>query len=94
MAAAVAEAGREGIASRRNPGPRLDANIYRDTAADSLRTLPDNLLDALRALEGNAVLREGLGAAFTDSYIKLKRAEWRDYARFVSPWERQHTLDC
>ncbi|HVU86145.1 MAG TPA: type III glutamate--ammonia ligase [Pirellulales bacterium] len=95
MAAAVAEAGREGIAARRNPGPVLDANIYRDAAAvTSLRTLPDNLLDALRALESNTVLREGLGATFTDSYLKLKRAEWRDYARFVSPWERQHTLDC
>ena len=30
MAAVVAEAGYEGIASRRDPGPRLDANIYRD----------------------------------------------------------------
>lgn len=94
MAAAVAEAGREGIISRRHPGPRLDANIYRDPAAALLRTLPDNLFDALRAFEANQVLREGLGTAFTDSYIKLKRAEWRDYARYVSPWERQHTLDC
>ncbi|HEY4311314.1 MAG TPA: type III glutamate--ammonia ligase [Pirellulales bacterium] len=95
MAAAVAESGYDGIANRRDPGPRLDANIYRDAAtAATLPMLPDNLLDALRALESNEILREGLGAKFTDSFVKLKRAEWRDYARFVSPWERQHTLDC
>ena len=61
MAAAVAEAGYDGIAERRHPGPPLDANIYRDAdTAASLRTLPDNMLDALRALEANTVLREGL----------------------------------
>jgi glutamate---methylamine ligase len=95
MAAAIAEAGQDGIAQRRDPGRPLDTNVYRDPqSSDQVRHLPDNLLDALRALEQNSVLREGLGSSFTDSFLKLKRAQWRDYTRFVSPWEVEHTLDC
>jgi glutamate---methylamine ligase len=95
MAAAIAEAGQDGIAQRRDPGRPLDTNAYRDPhSSEQARTLPDNLLDALRALEQNPVLREGLGSSFTDSFLKLKRAQWRDYTRFVSPWEVEHTLDC
>lgn len=95
LAAGIVEAGLDGISQRRDPGNRCDANIYRDmVAAESLRTLPDNMLDALRAFAASAVLRDGLGTAFCDSFLKLKRAEWRDYASHVCPWELEHTLDC
>jgi glutamine synthetase len=95
LAAGIAEAAYDGIINRRDPGQRLDANIYLDAAsAETLRRLPDNLLDALRAFEASPVFREGLGARFMDSYVKLKRAEWREYTRHVSPWELEHTLDC
>jgi glutamine synthetase type III len=95
LAAAIAEAGHDGIVNRRDPGKRLDTDIYRDaTACEALRKLPDNLLDALRAFEQNPVMEEGLGAAFKRSFLKLKLAEWREHARHVSPWELEHTLDC
>ena len=57
------------------------------------RKLPLNLLDALRVLEGSTVLGKRLGA-LVPSYLKLKREEWNAYARNLSPWEREHTLDC
>jgi len=95
LPAVIAETGHDGIVNRRDPGPRLGANIYRDAASsDTLPRLPDNLLDALRALEQSSVLREGMGSAFTDAFLKLKRAEWREYTSHVSPWEVEHTLDC
>lgn len=95
LAAAVLEAGLDGIEHRRDPGPPLEFNAYQDRSlAESLRRLPDNLLDALRALERNEVLRAGLGVEFTRAYLKLKHAEWRDYASFVSGWEMERTLDC
>ena len=95
MAAAVLEAGLDGIDHRRDPGPRLDVNVYQDPhRMESLRQLPDNLQDALRAFETNPVLTAGLGEEFTTAYLKLKRAEWRDYASHVSAWELSHTLDC
>jgi glutamine synthetase len=40
------------------------------------------------------VLKAGLGEALVSSYAKLKHLEWRSYAAAISPWERDHTLDC
>lgn len=95
MAAALLEAGLDGIDNHRDPGPPLDMNAYlHPHRIESLRQLPDNLQDALRALESNAILTAGLGEEFTSAYLKLKRAEWRDYANHVSAWELSHTLDC
>ncbi len=57
-------------------------------------TLPLNLLDALRTLAGNRALRDVLGAAFVDSFVKLKMKEWNAYLRHFTRWEHEHTLDC
>lgn len=94
MPAAALAAGLDGIASKRDPGPRLDINMYTDghTVADA-KKLPLNLLDALRALEGSSVLSEALGP-LVPAYLKLKHGEWNDYARHLTQWERDTTLDC
>ena len=86
----------DGIAGARHPGPPLDLNMYAEAhkAPAGLRRLPLNLLDALRRLDGSAVMRAGLGAAFVDSYVKLKMGEWNDYAHHLTEWERANTLDC
>jgi glutamine synthetase len=95
LPAALLAAGLDGIENKRDPGPRLDVNMYADghTVKD-VRRLPLNLLDALRALDSSPVLRAGLGADLVDAYLKLKHAEWTDYARHLTDWERSHTLDC
>ena len=94
-AAAILETGLDGIDEKRDPGPRLEINAYQDRSKlEGLRHLPDNLFDALRALETNTVLTTRLGAEFTRSYLKLKRAEWRDYSSHVSTWEFARTIDC
>ena len=94
LAAATLAAGLDGIANGRDPGPRLDINMYTDghTIADA-KKLPLNLLDALRALESSMVLQDGLGAV-VPAYLKLKHNEWNDYARHLTQWERDMTLDC
>ena len=56
--------------------------------------LPLNMLDALRQLDGNKVIRAGLGDELIDSYIKLKQNEWNSYASSLTDWERANTLDC
>lgn len=94
MPAAVLAAGLDGMANTRDPGKRLDINMYTEGhLAGPVKTLPLNLLDALRALEGSSVLGEALGA-FVPAYLKLKTAEWNDYCRHLSQWERTATLDC
>jgi glutamine synthetase len=94
MQAAILAAGLDGIASKRDPGKRLDINMYTEghTVGD-VKRLPLNMLDALRALEGSEVLARELGA-FVPAYAKLKHQEWNDYARHLTQWERDATLDC
>ena len=58
-----------------------------------IKRLPLNLLDAIRLTRKSRTLREALGAGFVDSYCKLKLAEWDSYARHLTQWERDHTLD-
>ena len=92
--AGILAAGLDGIRQQRDPGQRLDINMYTDGHnVEGVKRLPLNLLDALRALEASPVLNEALGA-FVPSYLKLKRQEWDDYCRHLTQWERDTTLDC
>jgi len=95
LPAALLAAGLDGLANKSDPGPRLDLDMYVTGAeATGARRLPLNLLDAIRAFEANATLRGALGEEFSAAYSKLKRAEWDSYARHLSVWEHDHTLDC
>jgi glutamine synthetase len=95
LQAAILVAGLDGIDTGADPGPRLDIDMYAEGhAVPGARRLPLNLLDALRALDASAVLRAGLGDAVIDSFHRLKRAEWDDYTRHLTQWERDATLDC
>jgi glutamate---methylamine ligase len=92
---AVLVAGLDGIKNRRDPGKRLDINMYTEgDKAKNAKKLPLNLLDALRALERSKELTAGLGDATVASYLKLKHADWNEYCRHLTDWERQSTLDC
>jgi glutamine synthetase len=94
MPATVLAAGLDGVQNQRDPGKRLDINMYTDGhKVRGAKKLPLNLLDALRALEKSSVLRNALGAPFIDGYIKLKTEEWNAYSRHLTQWERDNTLD-
>ncbi len=58
------------------------------------KLLPLNLLDALRAFEKSPILADAFGAEFVTAYSKLKHQEWNAYARHLTQWERDNTLDC
>ena len=95
LQAGVLAAGLDGVENERDPGKRLDINMYTDGhKVRGLRRLPANLLDAIRLFEKSKVLRSGLGDALVDSYSKLKYQDWRSYSSAISQWERDHTLDC
>jgi glutamine synthetase len=94
LQAAILVAGLDGISQSRDPGQRLDINMYTEGhLAKDARQLPLNLLDALRALEGSADLRRELGPALVASYLKLKHQHWNEYCGQMSDWERSVTLD-
>jgi glutamine synthetase len=93
--AALLTAGLDGIRNKRDPGKRLDIDMYAEghTVKDA-KKLPLNLLDALRALDRSTVLKAGLGEETVASYIKLRTAEWNEYTSQLTDWERKTTLDC
>ena len=95
LQAGILAAGLDGITHKRDPGRRLDINMYTDGhKSRGLKKLPLNLLDAIRATEQSQSLKAALGAVLVDSYCKLKREEWNEYTRAISQWEYDHTLDC
>jgi glutamine synthetase type III len=94
LPAVALAAGLDGIINARDPGPRLDINMYtQGEQIGDVPKLPLNLLDAIRALESNEVLGQAL-PALIPAYAKLKHSEWNDYARHLTDWERANTLDC
>ncbi len=95
LQAAIIAAGLDGVANKRNPGKRVDLNMYTEQhKLRKVRKLPANLLDAIRLLDSSTVARTAFGDEFIDSYVKLKNAEWQRFTRAITPWERDHTLDC
>jgi len=94
LQAGLLVAGLDGIAARRDPGKRLDLNMYTEGhTVRGARRLPLNLLDALREFEKSKTLRDGLGAEFSSAFLKLKLGEWNSYSRHLTQWERDTTLD-
>ena len=95
LQAGILAAGLDGIASQRDPGKRLDINMYEQGGrVRGLKKLPLNLLDAIRATQKARSLREAMGEELMDAYCKLKLDQWNDFTRSITQWERDNTLDC
>ena len=95
MQAGVLAAGLDGIANKRDPGKRLDLNMYEEgRRIRRIRRLPLNLLDAIRLFDKSKLARASLGDELVSSYVKLKLDEWANFGRSLTEWERDHTLDC
>lgn len=95
LQAAVLAAGLDGIDNSRNPGKRLDINMYTEGhTAKNAKKLPLNLLDAIRAFGASKILASAFGDEFVTAYSKLKTDNWNDYMQHLTQWERDHTLNC
>jgi glutamate---methylamine ligase len=93
--AALLLAGLDGIANQRDPGKRLDIDMYTEGyKVKDVKRLPLNLLDAIRLFDKSEVARAGFGDFVVNAYVKLKLQEWNSFMSHASTWEREHTLDC
>jgi len=83
--------GLDGIERKIDPGDPVDENVYhlsKNTRVGiGIRELPETLKDALEFLESDNYLRKVLGSELLDAYIELKRKEWKEFMRTVTPWE-------
>eukprot|EP00746_Dinoflagellata_sp_MGD_P029109 gnl/MRDRNA2_/MRDRNA2_16887_c0_seq1.p1 gnl/MRDRNA2_/MRDRNA2_16887_c0~~gnl/MRDRNA2_/MRDRNA2_16887_c0_seq1.p1 ORF type:complete len:453 (+),score=78.94 gnl/MRDRNA2_/MRDRNA2_16887_c0_seq1:85-1359(+) len=101
LQAVILACGLEGMAKKIDPTPYFfdpTVNMYIIPAGDprvhDIKSLPGNLLDAIRLFEIDTDMRVLLGDTFVNAYLKLKYAEWREYTSNVSAWELEKTLDC
>ncbi|WP_372740895.1 type III glutamate--ammonia ligase [Neptunomonas sp.] len=89
--AALIAAGLDGIERELDPGEPKNVNLYALTddelKAQGIDILPQNLNEALDALEADKIFVELLGEEIVSEFIKVKRNEWVDYSRHVSDWE-------
>lgn len=87
----------DGIERGQEPSLALDENLVRYDDAELVRmgvpSLPQTLGDALTALSEDDMLRGALGDYVCDQFLQVKRVEWNDYRRYVSPWERERYGD-
>lgn len=94
LQAVVIAAGLDGLRSKADPGPRHDIDMYAEGhLIKDAPKLPLNLLDALRAYDSDAGLKDMLGHSFSTAYVKLKMQEWQSYVSHFSTWEHANTLD-
>jgi glutamine synthetase len=89
--AALIAAGLDGIERELDPGEAHNINLYALSESErkekGIEILPQNLNEAINALEADTILAERLGKEIVSEFIKVKRTEWIEYSRHVSDWE-------
>ena len=89
--AALIAAGLDGVDRKLDPGAACDDDLFAlplsDIRARGIALLPQNLGEAVNALERDEVVCAALGETLREQFIALKRLEWTEYSRHVSEWE-------
>ncbi|MGI6007287.1 MAG: glutamine synthetase family protein [Ruminococcus sp.] len=89
-------AGLEGIEENLSAPEELAEDIRRlsceEKLARGIRLLPENLGEALQAMNDDRLVREVLGEGYVNEYIKIKRKEWKGYLAQISEWELNRYL--
>ena len=100
-ATALLASGLDGIERGLAPGdPSSDVNLHELPEEHrrelGIELLPDNLLDATRALERDDVLREAFGTCrhedYVDYFVRIKREEWQRAQSEITGWELDRYL--
>jgi glutamine synthetase len=93
---AIIAAGLDGIDRKLDPGEPVNENVYdfgpQELKKRKIKLLPQNLNEALDALENDDVLCNSLGVV-AQEFLDLKRMEWVEYQRHVSQWEVDRYLE-
>lgn len=95
--AVMLKAGLDGIKNKITPPPFTEANIFElseeERREKGIKNLPANIMEAIKELEEDAVIRGSLGEHIFDRYVEAKKIEWNDYCTQVTPWELKSYLN-
>ena len=95
--AAMLAAGMDGIQNETALPEPVEENLYHFTDDDLKRrnvpTLPATLGEAVAAMEADPVVREALGDHVFERLVEAQLAEWGEFRRHVSSWERERYLE-
>ncbi|CAN5529015.1 type I glutamate--ammonia ligase [soil metagenome] len=88
----------DGVRTGEEPPEPLDEGLVLYDDAELQRRgiprLPGTLGDALSSFAEDRVVQDALGDFIVDQLLTVKKAEWEDYRRYVSPWELAHYGDA
>ena len=95
--AVMLRSGLDGIERRLPLPPPVEESLYGfddvELERRNVGVLPDNLKDAIDALEADDVVMDALGEHLAERFIDAKRLEWREYRGMVTPWELDKYLE-
>jgi glutamine synthetase len=95
--ACILAAGLEGIEEKITPGDPMtfDASFLNDSEIrrKGLKLMPRSLSEAVAYFEADRLLRDTLGGALSDEFVKAKIFEISQAADKVTQWEVEHYLD-
>ncbi len=88
--------GLEGIEKQYPLGDPVESNVYEmsseEREARGIRTLPENLHEAIRLAEQSELLRRTLGDHVFEKLIENKKIEWDRFKMQVTTWELEQYL--
>jgi glutamine synthetase len=82
------DAGLDGLANRRDPGPSADVPYETEAPA-----LPKSLMEAVAALRDSQLFRDTFGERFVDYLLAIKEAEIARFLSEVTDWEQKEYLE-
>lgn len=89
--AVMLAAGLHGIEYNFNLQKPIDKNIYQLTrvqkAKHGIDRLPESLGHALSVMEESSLVKDTLGSHIYENYLHVKKEQWEEYRKQVTPWE-------
>jgi len=79
------------------PKPLNNINVYHLTQEErktlNIAELPASLAEALRDLDTDPVIKDGLGPQIYEAFVRAKWAEIEEYRMKVTDWEVERYLE-
>lgn len=95
--AAILSAGLDGIKNKIQPPAYFEGCTYNlnkeESKKKNIERFPENLGEAILALEKSEFIKSSLGEHIFNLYINAKKSEWREYSQEIHAWELKKYLN-